>query len=368
MTTLFLRPVDVWLFRDGRPFDAGSIHRAQSMFPPYPSVIQGALRTHQLTIKNVDVNDKAKVVDTVGDADDYKGLQVRGPFVSKREGETVTLYFPQPADSIVATCYNSETKQDEICLKPASRADQRPDSLKTSQSLSLLGFRDESKKQTESFWLDYDSLQKYLGGQAVKPKKAGELFQREQRTGIGMKPERVVIEGMLYESEYIRPRENVGLVIEMNNNGQDKTNYNGQEWESGILHLGGERRMAHFEQASASLPPAKPEIQKGAGFKVYFATPAFFEQGWKPATWSKFFDGLRDEDLLTVAISSYEIIGGFNWNADPEHELAHRPARRFVPAGSVYYFKNSGNAALKTESITDYGAEIGFGQIIIKEW
>jgi CRISPR-associated protein Cmr3 len=352
--------MDVWLFRDGRPFDAGSIHRAESMFPPYPSVIQGALRTHQLTIKNVDVNDKAAVVAAVGDANYLNGLNVRGPFVAKKQGKEITLYFPQPADSIVSVCYDSETKQEEICLKPASRTDKLADTLKTSQSLSLLGLRDESKKQSESFWLDLESLQKYLGGQSVKPKKADELFQREQRTGIGMTLERVVKEGMLYEAEFIRPRENIGLAIEMS--------YTEPEWDSGTLHLGGERRMAHFEQATISLPTVNPKIEKGAGFKVYFATPAFFNEGWKPAAWSKFFDGLKEDDLLAAAINCYETIGGFDWSAEANHENAHRPARRFVPAGSVYYFKNSGNVSLKAESITDYGAEIGFGQIIIKEW
>ncbi|HXG18262.1 MAG TPA: type III-B CRISPR module-associated Cmr3 family protein, partial [Methylomirabilota bacterium] len=42
---LFLEAIDVWLFRDGRPFDARSDHRAESLFPPYPSVMQGAIRS-----------------------------------------------------------------------------------------------------------------------------------------------------------------------------------------------------------------------------------------------------------------------------------------------------------------------------------
>jgi len=361
MTQLFLRPLDVWLFRDGRPFDAGSIHRAESMFPPYPSVIQGALRTHQLNIKNVDVNDKAAVKAAVGDANDLNGLKVRGPFVAKMEKGKSSIYLPQPADAIVVTNHNTETQQEEVCLKPASRNEQ-PKTLKTNQSLSLLGLGEESKKQTESYWLTFDALQKYLQGEAVRVTKANELFHREPRTGIGMKEERVVQDGMLYETEFIRPVENVGLVIEMN--------YKDKEWqEPGILHLGGERRMAQFEQAEQfTLPAAKPDIKPGKGFTVYFATPAFFEKGWKPAAWSKFFEGVQEDSLIAAALNHYETVGGFDWSAASNHESAHRPARRFVPAGSVYYFKNSGNVSLKTESITDYGAEIGFGQIIIKEW
>lgn len=45
---LFIRPVDVWLFRDGKPFDAASDHRARSLFPPYPSTMQGVIRSKAL--------------------------------------------------------------------------------------------------------------------------------------------------------------------------------------------------------------------------------------------------------------------------------------------------------------------------------
>jgi len=52
---LFFEAVDVWLFRDGRPFTAGSDHVAHSVFPPYPSVMQGAIRSNQLVLLNVDL-------------------------------------------------------------------------------------------------------------------------------------------------------------------------------------------------------------------------------------------------------------------------------------------------------------------------
>ena len=41
-----LEPVDSWFFRDGTPFTAGSTSQdnVNSLFPPYPSTIVGALR------------------------------------------------------------------------------------------------------------------------------------------------------------------------------------------------------------------------------------------------------------------------------------------------------------------------------------
>ncbi|MCS6846435.1 MAG: type III-B CRISPR module-associated Cmr3 family protein, partial [Anaerolineae bacterium] len=73
MTTmaLFLSPVDVWLFRDGRPFDAGDDHYARSLFPPYPSVIQGAIRSHHLVVKGVDLRDKRAIEEAVGSGENF---------------------------------------------------------------------------------------------------------------------------------------------------------------------------------------------------------------------------------------------------------------------------------------------------------
>jgi len=96
---LFLEPLDVWLFRDGRPFDAGSDHRAESLFPPYPTVIQGAGRSHHLTVQDVDLRDKDGITASVGTATDVLGLRLRGPFLERREEGTIVRYYPQPADA-----------------------------------------------------------------------------------------------------------------------------------------------------------------------------------------------------------------------------------------------------------------------------
>ncbi len=42
-----LHPVDTWFFRDGTPFAADSApqEKLDSLFPPYPPTVVGALRT-----------------------------------------------------------------------------------------------------------------------------------------------------------------------------------------------------------------------------------------------------------------------------------------------------------------------------------
>jgi CRISPR-associated protein Cmr3 len=297
----------------------------------------------------VDLKDKAAIEKLVGKPDEYGSLYLRGPFLAKRVGQSLIRYFPQPADAIV----------DGLNLTPA-RLSQRTSTLKTSGTLQIFGLEQKSGKQKEPLWLDETSLMKYLGGETVKGTKASDLFLREERVGIGMNERRVVDEGMLYETEFIRPCDGVGLLVEMDG-------YDDPQWEQGgILSLGGEGKQASFEKVNAAPLASLPS--SASRFKMYFATPTYFENGWLPKDWSKFFKG--KVDLLGAAINRYESVGGFNWvNDDPNGSTAHRPARRFVPAGSVYYFDGAPQLQenLVQQAVTDFGAQIGFGQIIITE-
>jgi CRISPR-associated protein Cmr3 len=355
-TSLFLEPIDVWLFRDGRPFDAGRAHRAESLFPPYPTVIQGAIRTQKLVNASIALGDRTEknmkaIAALVGAADSFGDLRLRGPFLARREKGKVVRYFPQPADAI----------QNKTTLVPAMLTESQPSTIKTGlkSPLHLLGLNNQSGKPGDSLWLSQNNLMDLLSGKEVEGVKSKDLFDIENRTGIGVGDRRVVNEGMLYEVGFVRPAKDVGLLVKME--GQEPN------WqEPGILHLGGEKRMAQFRVEKTDEWPVYPE--KTDRFKIYFATPAFFEKGWLPSDWGKFFN--NPVELVGAAVNRFETIGGFNWIADPNGAIAHRSARRFISAGSVYYFKGSAQfkPGLLQQAITDFGAEIGFGQIIIKEW
>lgn len=348
---LFLQAVDVWMFRDGRPFDAGSAHRAKSVFPPYPSVLQGAFRTARLLWRGVDLKDKKAIADLVGGPDNYGSLRLRGPYLARCESGQVIRYFPQPADAI----------QEGRALTPAALSAPDSGKLKTSAPLTrLFGLDQKMGKPGEPLWVRENDLLDYLGDKPVRGIPAEELFVREERLGIALDERRVTRDGMLYQAEFVRPCNEVGLLVEMD--GLDDP-----EWkQGGLLHLGGEGRMASFELVSAH-PLPKPPVS-ASRFKVYFATPAYFENGWQPADWGNFFSS--KVNLVAVALSRYETLGGFNWAVQDTEASAHRPARRFVPAGSVYYFEGSPELkpGLIQQALTNFGAEIGFGQTIIKEW
>jgi len=98
---LFLEPVDVWLFRDGKPFDALSDHRASSLFPPYPTVMQGVIRSHHLVVNGVDLRNPTAIEKAVGTTENFGNLRLRGPFIARKEDDRITRYFPIPADVVL---------------------------------------------------------------------------------------------------------------------------------------------------------------------------------------------------------------------------------------------------------------------------
>jgi len=357
---LFVEPMDVWLFRDGRPFDAGSDHRAESLFPPPPSVIQGAVRSYHLIVKGVDLYDKAAIEATVGTATSYpKGFRIIGPFLAHFTEGGLTLYFPLPADAF-------KDGDHFVALRPQTPPSELMASIPT--PMWLLPAK-EPEKFEEVVWLSLDALREYL--ELGKLKAKGEAFEssrlvhprhlyvRENRMGIRLLPEaRTVEEGALYEVEFIRPRPNVGLCVEVHG-------FNG--WPSeGIMRLGGEGHGARFRQIEAPDWPEPPDPLPER-FKVYFATVAYFKGGWQPegGDWRRFFEG--EVKLQAAAIGKYIVLGGFDLAKGPARN-PHKPARRYVPPGSVYFFMAKGEAHLKVKAVTQDGAEIGFGQILIGRW
>jgi len=358
MMQLFFEPVDVWLFRDGRPFDRGSDHRARSIFPPYPSVIQGVIRSHHLVVQGVDLRDKQAIEDAVGTAADYRDLKMRGPFIARCDhasGE-FTRYYPVPAD---AAPWSNET------LRAVSRKDARQEDVVTSLSteefpLLLWPHDREPDKKRHGDWLEEGQLRKCLEGEAVTPISEDKLFVRESRFGIQLDADRrSTVEGALYEVDYTRPCAGVGLYVEVEG-------YDG--WPAaGFTRLGGEGHGANFEQIKhpdwrETFPLPDPFPRR---FKVYFASPAYFCHGWRPESWGQFFTG--DVTLKAAAIHRNETIGGFDWAKGVQ-----KTAQRYVPAGSVYYFESPGPVGLvpglTQNAITQSGAEIGFGQVWITNW
>jgi CRISPR-associated protein Cmr3 len=379
MKHLFIRPLDVLLFRDGRPFDAENDHLARSVFPPLPSVTQGMIRSRYLASKDIDLSDQAAIRGAVGTSTDYGVLRLRGPFVRK-DGD---LYVPVPAD---AYCL----KADETNKYRVASAIRRPaDAVSNRGNLPYLiapPRRVEPIKYMPGLVSIRELRKHYLSerqGDAFEDIPAKSVYVTEMRYGNGIVGSRKAVDtGKLYQVGYIRLSPGAGLHLDVVEHWSDWTE------TSGISALGGESRLAAFEEspidAAAAMPEPptrieqapnvmqKPQADGVIRFKLLLTTPGYFEDGWQPrgGDWTKHFDGpgVSSVKLAAAAVTRAVSMGGFD-----QAQRKHKPAVRYVPAGSVYYFEAGQPVVLRRAWLTDAQDDnelghIGFGQVLAGGW
>ncbi|GBC81417.1 hypothetical protein HRbin10_00529 [bacterium HR10] len=393
--TIFIEPLDVLLFRDGKPFTGGEDHLARSVFPPPPSTVYAAIRSHLLShhFGRFEAFREGREVppeltEEIGSPSDFGALELRRLLVARKREvadahqrvTSVELFYPMPSD--VAEVKGSGRL---VLLKPV---EQFPVRTNLPPGLQHLWLHRDAPLEAASGWLTERGMQRYLEDDAHSPDAffapqeviAGDgvrevIFTREERTGIARdRARRSVREGLLYSVEYLRLRPGVGFFAE----------FGGTKLlpESGVINLGGDRRPAHYRPAQAStlaLDRVKQRIGERRRFKLVLTTPALFEHGWRPQ-WidGRTLEGSRGNvrvKLVAMALSKPVGIGGF--------DLARqfpKPVHRFVPAGSVYFFElleGDGDAVAEafheksvSESLTTFPetARQGFGHPLIGAW
>jgi CRISPR-associated protein Cmr3 len=359
---IFSVPDDVWLFRDGKPFAAGDVHRAVSLFPPTSNTVQGALRSKALISSDVSLADfKAGNTAAAGELAARIGGWgapppanfMQGPFLSKSHDGQITRYFPLPSNVVKV---GNEFRCLGPCREPEFIANY-PDGELTPLWATLTA--DETPKEARG-WLAEEHL---LGCLARTPPAReqvltdADLFAREPRVGVKIAgKEKRAEEGHLFQIEFIRSRvvgslEEVGLLVESETMGDLAA--------TGMLQLGGEMRAAQYRHVEFT--DHKPVVSSDK-FTVYFATPAYFANGWRPADWSSYFGGAQLK-LIAAALGRPQPIGGFDFALGTERAL-----RRYVPPGSVYFFQAEGGSVVLPPALTDDGANIGFGHYFIGGW
>lgn len=374
---LFIEPLDVWLFRDGRPFDAGADHRARSLFPPNPTTIQGVIRSQVLCFYDVDLKafkrgEVAKEVSEQIGLPSGKGrpgtlgsLRIEGPFVARREKEGIMPYFARPGDIAQVKRENPSDLTIKLVQLEVESSSQNVVANWPQDGLRPLVYRGDKKVESKPLWVSGAALGRYLTDreEAVSGWQEGTdflqteaLFSREGRFGVGIDSRvKRPVEGFLYQIEYVRPRPDVGLLV--NVSGLDES-----KWpEQGLLSIGGEARAGRFMKVPK--PSVWPSNRPGGGkTKVYVATPAYFSAGWAPAGWDGYFNSAPGY-LRAASVGRYQSVGGW--------DVAHnrpKPMRRYVPAGSLYYFDEPVGDEKKRLCDDPFDAKIGFGHYFIGRW
>ena len=377
MMELIIKPVDVWLFRDGRPFSAGEDHDAATIFPPTPFTLQGAIRTKVLVDKGVDFSQFTPPDPDVGYGDKFGKLRLIGPMLArKRQDGKWERFIPMPANVV-------KIGENFALLKPR----QLPFKTNLPEGLQLLWAEVKSellsklkdlnwRLEEAKGWLPESEWAKYLRGEAPKQVVNNDnLFALEPRFGIAIdRSKRTTQTQMLYRATFVRLRYGVALWAKV-----EGVNLQSKE---GFLRFGGEGRSAIYEAVEPlpSFTSYMPKLEKQSGvvrFKVVLISPAWFSGGWQPkdGDWSRIFDA--PVRLIAAAIPRAQKFGGFDMARNEP-----KPIRNFVSAGSVYFFEADEQPKLDenfafTETPDEVRqqnndenawANIGFGKVLIGRW
>lgn len=398
---LALTPLDTLFFREPRPFTAGEGSDAWSVFPPTPLTIQGMIRSRLLSsCCGRWTEDWAKsypaVEKVVGPPGGLPGtLTLQGPWLL-REG---TWLLPAPLDLVVAPLSGT----DDTANSPRDAAAFRPVKAGARTTSLPKAFRplQPPDKWTEfsgaNGWLSWEAYQTYLLDGRVKltPKKnwwqPDMLWDEELRPGIAMDNARNrAQEGMLYFARHTRLSSGVKIGLQV-------AGLDGLPQPlalPSLAPLGGEGKAVSLDACG---PPPWGDAPRGlvdkiassGQFKIILTQPAWFAAAWHPdwmneQTGACVYSGGQSGRGLSFTWVAARIerplkIGGW--------DLAKRrpkPLRAFVPAGSVFYFKDQKDASAVCEHFwarclsqnpkDEHGMpveafeQIGFGHALVGTW
>ncbi|QIB27288.1 type III-B CRISPR module-associated protein Cmr3 [Caloranaerobacter azorensis] len=347
-------PLDPLFFRDGRSFTAGEDTWASSLILPYPSVIYGALRTAYFS----NHPEELKYANT--EEDPTKELKIKN--ILYKSGSEV--YYPIPLD----------------CLKEKYSKEKDAFTMKLVDNEIISNLRTEKRLEKPDEGIFYerinDGLLNYLNfkNYIYNTEKSfiystiADFVLREPKIGIARdKTTRSSKEGRLYRINMMRwqntSEEKLGILVD----------FEGIEIpEEGIIKLGGEGRAARYKKPEESEVKKinVPNIEEDI-FKMYFATPTFFKNGWL-ASWIDIesYEGYLPNTkvrvkLVAAAIGQFMNIGGFSIkgkNGKPYPKYMHR----MLPPGSVYFLRilDGDKEELKNvhlSSVSDVRSNEGFG-------
>lgn len=392
-----LEPVDALFFRDHRPMRAGVDNRTVSV-PPSSLTLFGSLGTWLIEGMDTTVAEYAegkspnaeKITSRLGPFDpELKKVEWRiaGPFYGDSEGGYV--YFPAPA------CLYYDSKSLDEYHRKLVPSEQAPSGRTNIQDgLRPLVF-EGGAQQAEDFdpvegWVSNDDLGTLLCGSVSEDMeyRSEEKFTcTEERYGIRLSPDTFSTEeGLFYSTRRLRFKRSwdgrnlheTRFSVQVRCTPESVENGGGQSLFEKILHekggigfFGGERGRVNLSirQRSPSIKaPEAKVLAKAKRFFLYLATPALFEEGWRPGQWPA---PIEEAQLVSVALRKPGWISGWTKGAP-------RPLRRAVRAGTVYYFEapNWDEGRFQTliervhfnQSISDYYPCAGFGITCIGVW
>ena len=342
---LVLKPNDVLLFRESKPFGI-DYHLARTTFP-LPQTVAGALRSA------IYLKDKSKA-EEIGLGKEEPKFEIVGTFFYKKSENSGGI-------ELLSEC-PKDVASDFSLVKPRSL-----------QQLGVEIFQgsDIHLRPLDAFFR-VSTIARYLQGEVKREYfiERSRVFVRERRVGIALEDGKVTRERHFYTTELLRLSDDCGLAVWVEKNLDE---LNGE-----IVRLGGEGRFAKLERVPdpkflADLQSywkgIRKRINRARRLRLYLATPAIFKSGAyrpKPDT-SELVEKLRGNvkiERIYWLTGKPLVFSGWDY-------VAKKPkaTRYAVPAGSVYFVEFEGEVNLdkpyvKLGELT----KLGYGLCFLGVW
>ncbi len=404
----FLEAFDILLFRGNRLFgEPGSF--GESLMPPWPSQVAGALRSRLLVESKEDLNSFA------AGRIRHRELgtpEEPGPFtltlcsLARRFADGRTeLLVPPPADVVIEAAKAEAVPAPNSSTGPRLNLavnqlrpkifDGAPPGWDCSYELSSLPVlpQDKRSKPSPGWWFTESGWKKYLAGRrswdpAQDLIPVASLWQSETRVGVGLSREtRAAAEGRLFSNRAVAFRKqehgsrdgahfDVGLLVAYTGAAP------GSLKDGALLRLGGDNRAAVVNEVKEYKLPSVDygRLCDARRCRMILASPGIFTEGWLPEGCRK--DGSSiifelhgvEARLVAAAVSRFQVVSGW----DLARWLPKAACRAAAP-GSVYWLEELKATSADLERLVRWGlwtqpeapeprrAE-GFNRIWLAEW
>ncbi len=327
----FIEPLDVLFLRGNKLFgDPGSF--GESLVPPWPSVLAGALRSQMLSNEGVNFEKFTQgheVHPSIGSISQPGTFTLEAFDLAQCQNDgTITALHAAPADLIV-------TRDEEGHFSSVSRIQPQAitHGLMSSSTLPMWPVLPGTQrvKPAGGIWVNDEGWKAYLAGQTPTPSQlshASHLWKIDSRVGIGLDPtRRRAADHQLFTAQAIAFKAGLGFITAVRGATLP---------HRGMLRLGGDGRAASLKSVAYRAPePDLHAMAKEGRCRIILTTPGLFTQGWLPegsAPGHVFELGGVRARLACASLSRADVVSG--WDLARQQP---KTALRAVPAGSVYW-------------------------------
>lgn len=335
---LHINPLESFLFRTNKPFGV-SDNTAQSVFPPAPTTLYGAVRTAVIMHNNClseflahKTEDKLafELRKQLGTTEECGEFRIKKYGLMDMDGKYL---FPAPRDCMGKA--KTELKKSEVKILPKW---DYPEKIIVKDADTPVFRTDKGYSYKENSWIN--NLKDYLLAEYnnLHLISQSEFLIEEGHTGIQISADNgIVAEGMLFTQQRLRMKDEYSLFIEYT--GLDNLE------KISTLSIGQDKKTFKISQTDNIIfddfnDKLKQKIKENNGsFKIYLSSPTYFINGTTPHNFNsetKIWKISNDLEIMINNIIGAKpvIIGGW--------DLAKRCPKKilkFHNYGTVFYCK-----------------------------